>query len=426
MEGLRRLIGGADLEILSVEPVFSEGDGKEREREETKALLEAFSRWCKSTKTRLSGERDPWAVRYAVRAARKKPEREILIQAMEGDPLRSGRVRVEEPLQFLGTIPGVTCRMSRGELASDDREKVLLLQKLQSGSEEHALGQIAAIRREGYLCIYETDEHPFLRKEGYERSAFLDLVGAHGIQTSTPALAEVLREYNPHVKVFRNELGDLPPQRKREGASGVNIFFGAWNREEEGREILPVLNEVIRERGEGIRFTVLSDLEFFRGLETERKAFIGKDAYCGGRFVPYPVYRKALAEADIALLPLRDTPFHRMKSDLKFLESAACGAAVLASPVAYGNTVRNGETGFLFRDGREFRQKLSLLIEDGKMRRRMADAAYDYVRRERMLSRHYEERLAWYLEMLDRREELDRDLGKRLERFAEARPRERK
>jgi len=413
MEELRRLIGGADLTILSEEAVASKEDGKEKEREETKALLDAFSRWCKSAKT--SAEVDPWAVRYVVRAARKKPEREMFLQALEGDPLISGRVRVEEPLQFLGTVPGVSCRICHGDLEESHGEKVLLLQKLQSDSVEHALRQLDAIRREGYLCIYEMDEHPFLRKDGYERSAFLDLIGAHVIQTSTPALADALREYNPHVKVFRNEMGEVPPRRKLDGSSGVNIFFGAWNREAEGQELLPILNEVIREHGEEIRFTVLSDVDFFRGLETERKEFIGRDAYCGGRFVPYSVYRSALSSADIALLPLRDTPFHRMKSDLKFIESAACGAAVLASPVVYGDAVRDGETGFLFRDGREFRRKLMLLIRDGNLRCRMADAAYDYVRRERMLSQHYEERLAWYLEMLDRREELDRDLAKRLE-----------
>ena len=44
----------------------------------------------------------------------------------------------------------------------------------------------------------------------------------------------------------------------------------------------------------------------------------------------------------------------------------------------------------------------------------MARAAYDYVREERMLFRHYEERLAFYYEMLDRREELDRELEQRM------------
>ena len=83
--------------------------------------------------------------------------------------------------------------------------------------------------------------------------------------------------------------------------------------------------------------------------------------------------------------------------------------------------MRDGETGFLYRDPREFRERLTLLIEDSARRRSLADAAYEYVKHERLLSGHYEERLDWYKELLERREELTRALEERVAKTEEKR-----
>jgi len=53
------------------------------------------------------------------------------------------------------------------------------------------------------------------------------------------------------------------------------------------------------------------------------------------------------------LLPLADTPFNRCKSDLKALEAGGHDLAILASPVVYGGSLLDGETGRLYsREGR--------------------------------------------------------------------------
>lgn len=413
---LQKLIGNVGLRLLSVDPVYGEEDEEERRRPETLRILNAFAAWCKVRN--LSVDTDVWAKRYIVRAVRELPERRLYLQAMVRDPLVSGRVRVEEPNGFLRTCPGVRCRsLSPGAVPLWDEEisrRVVVRQRQSYGSGAKALREIASLRKSGCLILYETDVLPSDWEKGKKCSGRLDVLGAHGVQVPTEALAEALRECNPHVTVFRNELRELPPARDYGGAGPVTIFFGARDRERDWKDILPVLNETAKERGNGIRFRVLSDRAFYDALETEHKEFIGQEAYCEGKLVPHDIYGKTLQESDIALLPLGDTGANRRKSDLAFIESAGHGVVVLASPTVYGASVRDGETGFLYRDPAEFREKLLRLLEDKDRRVRMARAAYDYVRRERLLSFHYEERLEVYRDMLDRWEELDRELGLRL------------
>ena len=116
-------------------------------------------------------------------------------------------------------------------------------------------------------------------------------------------------------------------------------------------------------------------------------------------------------------MPLKDNEFNRSKSDLKFIECAGNGAVALASPVVYANTIQEGKTGFIYRDEREFSNKLNLLIKNKNLRRMVAEKAYDYVRAERLMSQHYEERLDWYRDLLERLPELTEEAAKRLEKF---------
>jgi len=413
---LQRMVAGAGMQVFSVQPLYETADEAEKERPETQAFLRALHDWCRSTGEDAKG--DVWARRYVVRAVRGIIGKGMFFQTILGETVATSRIRIEEPNAFLQTVPGFLCHSEAGVAdmgrARPYDRKVLLRQRVSFQDTETALSQIAMIRKAGYLLSYELDDSPVHWAEGHKKSKYLDYIGVHVIQVSTPALAEEMRRYNPHVAVFRNELRELPSKRVYDEGRPLTIFFGALNREKEWSNIMPVLNEAAKRYGEGLQFCVLADHAFFDALRTPHKKFIGCAAYYGGRFVPYEVYEQVLHRADISLLPLRDTPFNRGKSDLKFIESAGHGAVVLASPTVYAATVRDGRTGFLYRSPREFRERLMLLLEDRSRLRETAGAAYDYVRRERLLCQHYEERRMFYEEMLDRREELDRELEERL------------
>ena len=85
-------------------------------------------------------------------------------------------------------------------------------------------------------------------------------------------------------------------------------------------------------------------------------------------------------------MPLSDTPFNRAKSDLKFIEAAACRVASLASSVVYGDSIEDGRTGLLFRDPAEFHVRLLRLVALPELARDIGDAGRRHVAEHRMLA----------------------------------------
>lgn len=338
----------------------------------------------------------------------------LTIHTFAAEPV-TARIRIMLPDQYCSTDPTVRIREDfcypDVSLLRDD-EQICIMQRCLIRSFEQADDALTALAGTHRLLINEFDDAPFLWTTDPEYGLF---VGVHVIQTSTPALADVFREYNPYVLTFENHVASLPPLKRPDFNSDcVTIFFGAINRREDWQTIMPAINSLIQQYGSRLSFLVAGDREFYDALATENREYLsGGD----GSLAPYEAYLSALHRADIALLPLRDTPFNRLKSDLKFIEAAAQGTVVLASPTVYAHTVRDGRTGFLYHDQVEFRQLLSLLIEHPLLRWETAQLAYAYVRENRLLADHYEERIDAYRELLRYWEELERERQRRMIRL---------
>ncbi len=363
---------------------------------------------------------------FVLRATRE-PQMTVSVQTLIGEALATARVRVAEPDAFCAAEPGwFFSASSQGRvnagLARQLDASIVVRQRTGFDTLEMAQQQTAQLLGMFGLIVYEMDDHPLHWQARYEASRYLDFRAAHAVQVSTPALAEVVRPYNPHVIVLENELAELPPARDYAAEAAakdgrVTIFFGALNRGAEWRELVPVLERVAQKYGDKVEFVVLADTASCAALHVPHKRVVGSREAYDSQFVPYDVYTQALHSADIALLPLHDTVFNRAKSDLKFIESAGHGAAVLASPTVYARTIADGCTGCIYRDKKEFRRKLERLIEDARYRRAVARAAYGYVRDERLLSQHYRARLSAYRGLIEYREELEQE---RAARVAEA------
>lgn len=432
----------AGFTVLAVQGIYPAEDKSLRTSPAFAAFKDALPGICREAGQEVR-EADLLAASFLVKA-RKKPiadgER-LLVQTALGEKVVTPRVRILEPGEFMSAEPGVMTltedrhRISE-EMSGHFARKIFIRQRIGFTDASQGLQVLNLLRRSGYLMLSEVDDNPFAsvqsdsREQVRELSAVQELshLGMHGVQVSTEALAERIRPYNPYVGVMRNQLQELPEKRNylmeklqklAGGEEYVTFFFGALNRTREWQEVMPVIIEAIQKYGSRLRFKVLSDKGFYEALPTQYKEFIGSEAMYGGQFVPYEMYQAALQTSDISFLPLRDTEFNRTKSDLKFIESAGHGAVVLASPTVYAETVREGRTGFIYRSPEEFREYLFLLIENPERRIEMAEAAYQYVRRERLLASHYQERLAWYQELVDRHQELDRELVRRVNRWQE-------
>lgn len=358
-----------------------------------------------------------------VRAVRHRPAQMIGVQTLMGETIVTARLRVELPGLCLAATPGFFVRHSRtvlsGTLAEQMDTNILVRQRRGYFTLEEGFEKIGRLREGGHVIVYEMDDSPTLWGDKPADVRYLEYAGAHAVQVSTPALAAYMKQYNPHVFVFQNQLWELPEQRDYEAEARardgrVTIFFGALNREKDWQDILPALNRAAAAYKGRVFFRVLADQLFYDALETEDKEFVAERGIYGGKFVPYDVYEKVLHTADISLLPLHDTEFNRSKSDLKFIESAGHGAVVLASPTVYRASVIDGCTGCLYGNPEMFEARLKMLIEQPERRRAIARSAYAYVREHRMMSQHYMDRVHAYQWIAAHKGELDRELDERL------------
>jgi|BEDMetMinimDraft_2_1075160.scaffolds.fasta_scaffold02678_3 SAM-dependent methyltransferase len=339
-------------------------------------------------------------LQYVLRAQKEAGVRLQILSTMLAPVGGVSHVRVLEPMRALAAEPEVVARLTDlRDLETVDRSlpRILILHRPALLGAQ-GLAVIRRLRAFGFVIVCEFDDHPdyipiLQNREMYNFSA------VHAVQTTTPALAEVLRAANPEVAVFPNAIAELPEPRNFIPGRPLTLFFGGINREEDWPPFIEAINACARDFGERLRFVVVHDRGFFEALDTPHKTF--------HPMLEYERYRQSLAEAEICFMPLRDTPFNRCKSDLKFIEAASFRVTALASDVVYGGVIRDGETGLLFRSAEELRERLAALVQAPETARAMAEAARRYVAAERMLAEQITPRLAWYRDLWARRAALD-------------------
>ena len=338
----------------------------------------------------------------------KRPRQMISIAANMLQPVGGvSHVRVVYPLQAMRSDPTVLTHFAAsGEIKvpGDEMPRIFVLHRPMLAGERGA-AVIRNLLSEGWVIVTEFDDHPdhFGMLEPDDQLAFR---GVHAVQTSTPALATVLRTHNPEVMVFPNAIRVLPEVRNFLDPQALTLFFGALNRERDWAPLMPVLNEVAEKAGERLRFCVVHDQGFFDALHTPHKQFTPT--------CDYDTYLTLLGQCEISLMPLSDTPFNRAKSDLKFIEAGACRVAALASHIVYADSIEDGRTGLLFHNADELRDRLLRLVAMPELARGLGDAARHYVAGERMLAYQVAPRIAWYRSLWARRAELNSALHARL------------
>jgi glycosyl transferase family 1 len=111
-------------------------------------------------------------------------------------------------------------------------------------------------------------------------------------------------------------------------------------------------------------------------------------------FIPWIGYdgykaHRTMVDADINLCPLIDSTFNRSKSCIKWYEASIISKpeATLAGRVRpYTEEIVDGETALLYDTPEDFVEKLSALIENEELRRKLGERAKKWV----LENRHYE------------------------------------
>ncbi|KZR78153.1 methyltransferase domain-containing protein [Prochlorococcus marinus] len=312
-------------------------------------------------------------------------------------------VRLLKPTYALQSLPRISSRIGHEiNLRQPDESNPCIViwhrPRLRRISEDYK--KLRKLITCGYVIITEMDDDPAHGLEAAD-SEDLPYLGVHAVQVSTSVLAGEIKRWNPEVKVFANNLVALPASKSLiNSGDRLKIFFGALNREDDWTPWMPALNEIFADQPQRWEVDVVHDEKFYQELNLP--------ASCK-TFTPtcdYKTYREVLGGCDIAFLPLLDTRFNRFKSDLKAVEAAAHGLAILASPTVYSSTLVDGETAAFFWTREDLKRKLLAWSEDPKGVRAMGARAREWVRSERLLCHQVCDREAWYRDLWNRREEL--------------------
>ena len=212
-----------------------------------------------------------------------------------------------------------------------DRPKVAVVQRLALADPETVRRYVGAASAAGWVLAFEMDDHPDLigmvQRSSVGEQLNWTLRGFHAVQTSTAKLAAEFARSAAEVAVFPNAVLELPPPAERER---LRVFHGALNREGFTGEVASRLGDVAARHPE-VEWVVLHDRAFFERLPTERKVFHKAQTYAE--------YLAQMARCEVVLSPLEGAPGELYKSDVKFIEASACGAATVASSVVYADTI---------------------------------------------------------------------------------------
>lgn len=198
---------------------------------------------------------------------------------------------------------------------------------------------------------------------------------------STPALAALMQAHSPHpVDIVENALDLdtlaaaehlLARRRTRPGRHGIQIFYGAGSRTHDGDVAIAAdALATILARHNRASLRIVGEVALPACLDPfadriERLPPVG-----------YHAYLALLADADINLAPLEDTPFNQAKSNIKFVEAGILAIPSVCSAAAnFASAITDGVDGCLPRDTPSWIDALDRLVADPALRARMGEAA---------------------------------------------------
>lgn len=202
---------------------------------------------------------------------------------------------------------------------------------------------------------------------------------ANAVTVSTEPLANSMRRLNNNVTVLPNaidpEIWKVPIKRNTTDKIRIGWILSA-NHEQDTEIIVPVMQKILKKYPNVEFWAIGFDSPEFEKLP-RYKFVLGTKGY-----KPYPKFLAGLG-LDISVAPLVDDDFNRCKSNIKWMEAAMVEVPTVASRVyPYEYSIRDGETGFLAGNEKQWINSLSKLIESKELREKMAKQAKEQVLRE--------------------------------------------
>lgn len=231
----------------------------------------------------------------------------------------------------------------------------------------------------GAKLVIDLDDDPVLVNEDHPEKDAINLKKdmrvrmvklADHLVVSTEEIAKNVRPLNPYVTVIPNaidpEIWKFKNQLKKDGKVRIG-----WMSSGSHFADLPVINPVMAEI-----LAKYPNVEFhFAGMTWDDHSDDRFFHHTGsGTYDKFPKWYSELG-IDIAVAPLKDTPFNRCKSNIKWMEAAMLEIPTVASDVTPYRSIKHGQTGFLATNKEQWVKYLSKLIESEELRRSVGKAA---------------------------------------------------
>ena len=259
---------------------------------------------------------------------------------------------------------------------------------LQRPADENVLALIPSIQRAGIAVVVEVDDdlsclptthpahrilHPKLSPRANWRNVEQACRIADLVTVSTPALAE---RYGKHgrVMVLENCIPERLLQMPRL-SDGNTVGWSGFT---------PTHPGDLRATGGGVAEAVRKGARYLQvGPATGVKEQLCLDGYpeATGALPNIEDYYMALGRLDVGICPLLDTAFNHAKSWLKPLEMAARGVVPVMSPVREYAGIHEEGIGRLAGRGRDWRAKITDLLENDDVRQTYIGVGYEVARR---------------------------------------------
>jgi O-antigen biosynthesis protein len=276
---------------------------------------------------------------------------------------------------------------------------------------------IKKIKKQGGEIIFDTDDLVFnvkliqqtdhyAKMSAFEKMQYQKGIGEEILKdpyvkvctTSTKFIAKLLAEYGKQVFVTTNKLSQawvemaerimecetrsmehettdaIRTRSLSNGQAGtirLGYFSGTIGHNKDFATISDALMEILKK---------YSQVEIFLAgpLELEKKMAEFSERIVRSTYAPRKKHFENIFACDIILAPLERDIFSEGKSELKFFEAGLLKVPVVAvRNSTYADVITDGVDGFLAEGETEWVEKLSSLIEDSELRKRIGESAHE-------------------------------------------------
>ena len=246
------------------------------------------------------------------------------------------------------------------------------------------------MRASGKFVVYEADDDVFTERETQRRveldwtdgKSLEDLESERqerlwamqqcdGVTVSTQRLATIVRQFTDKPVVVVPNAIDLRwftavVRGSKRQVEGLTVGWAGGRRHDRDVEAMAEAWGRIARRFPDVTFVV-------QGHQPEViRENVPAERIVSLPWLPPETYPVGIRQVDIGCCAVADTPFNRAKSNIKAMEYAAAGAAVVASPLLYSSLVDHGASGMIATTAGEWEDGLGLLIESNATRQMMA------------------------------------------------------